>query len=340
MDLGFVLITGLITSLHCVSMCGTMVATYAIRDSSTSEKTFDAAPHLAYHTLRLVSYLLVGLVLGTIGHALNLSGVRGAASLLAGAFMILMGLGMLNVHPVFRIFSLRMPKRLQQMMFKDRGEEANRLVTPAVFGIMTGLMPCGPLQAMELYAAGTGSALRGAAVMLLFGITTVPMMLAFGAATQALGHTFRKRVMTVGAVVIMILGAVMLNRGLMLTGSPVTFGTVQTTVARALGLGSGSGGAAATQNGNIQQATIVIENTTYVPDTVALKAGVPVRLTIDRRESVACSDQLVIPSLGVRAALKPNGKTVIGFTPRAAGQIPFTCGMGMMSGRFIVSDAR
>lgn len=343
MDIGFILVTGLLTSFHCVAMCGTMVATYAIKDSGAGGEAkakggFDAAPHLVYHTAKLLSYTAVGFALGALGSALNLGGIRGMASLLAGSFMVLLGLNMLNVHPIFRIFSIRMPKFLQRAMFKDRGEQANRFATPAMFGLMTGFMPCGPLQAMQLYAAGTGSPFKGAAVMLLFGIMTVPTMLAFGAATQMLGHTFKKRIMTVGAVVVMGLGVVMLDRGLVLAGSPLTIKTVKTTVAAGLGFAPATtGSGAATEVGGVQQATIVISNVRYAPDVMALKTGVPVKLTIDRRESNACSDAFVIPALGVNVNLKPNAKTVVEFTPKSTGNVPFTCGMGMMSGTFIVT---
>jgi sulfite exporter TauE/SafE/plastocyanin domain-containing protein len=337
MDIGFIIITGLLTSFHCVAMCGTMVATYAIKDGGLSDKRFDATPHLVYHSARLVSYTVVGLALGLIGGAFNLGGIRGGASLLAGTFMVLLGLNMLNVHPIFRMFSLRMPRKLQQMMFRGSGEGTDRLGAPLLFGAMTGLMPCGPLQAMQLYAAGTGSAFLGAATMLLFGAMTIPMMLAMGAATQMLGHAFKKRVMTVGALVVIVLGLTMVNRGLVLEGSPFTAKTIQTSVATSLGFGKAPGGVAATAGGGVQKATIVIQNTTYQPDTVTLQAGVPVELTIDRRENNACSDSLVIPSQGINTTLKPFGKTVVRFTPGGPGQIPFTCGMGMMQGTFVVN---
>jgi sulfite exporter TauE/SafE/plastocyanin domain-containing protein len=336
-DIGFILVTGLVTSFHCVAMCGTMVATYAIKGAASTEKRFDAAPHLVYHSARLVSYTIVGLALGLVGSAFNLGGIRGGASLLAGAFMVLLGMSMLNVHPIFRVFSLRMPRRLQQIMFRGVDDDAGRLGTPLVFGLMTGLMPCGPLQAMQLYAAGTGSAITGAATMLLFGAMTVPMMLAMGAATQMLGHAFKRRVMTVGALIVIVMGLIMLNRGLVLEGSPVSAKTIGSAVVAVLGLGPASSGPEATIVAGVQSTTIVIQNSTYIPDTVGLRAGVPARITIDRRENSSCSDFLVVPSLGINQALKPNGLTTISFTPSGPGRIPFTCGMGMMQGAFDVT---
>lgn len=339
MDVGFILITGLVTSVHCVAMCGTMVATYAIRRSAESDRSFEAGPHLAYHAARLVSYTVVGLALGAVGSALELASVRGAASLAAGGFMVLLGLNMLDIHPMFRVFSLRLPRGIARRMFGRAGDDADRYGAPLLFGLLTGVMPCGPLQAMQLYAAGTGSALLGAATMALFGAMTVPMMLVVGATTQFLGHAFRRRVMAVGAVVVVVFGVVMLDRGLTLAGSPVTLKTIQAPVATALGIQTGStGSGVAAQRDGVQEVTIAIERTRYVPDTVSVRAGVPVRLTVDRREDGVCSDELVIPSAGVRRRLPPFSKTVVEFTPSAPGRLPFTCGMGMMSGTFLVGD--
>ncbi|MHB0975727.1 MAG: cupredoxin domain-containing protein [Candidatus Aquicultorales bacterium] len=81
---------------------------------------------------------------------------------------------------------------------------------------------------------------------------------------------------------------------------------------------------------NIQEVTMVIENVRFVPGSINLKKGVPVRLTIDRRENNVCSDELVIPQIGVRKVLTPFGKTVVEFTPEQEGALNLTCQMGMM----------
>lgn len=75
----------------------------------------------------------------------------------------------------------------------------------------------------------------------------------------------------------------------------------------------------------------------YSPDTITLKQGVPARLDFFRDEESSCSEQLLIPDLGIARDLPAHQTTQITFTPGNAGEFPFTCGMHMMRGKLIVS---
>jgi YHS domain-containing protein len=85
----------------------------------------------------------------------------------------------------------------------------------------------------------------------------------------------------------------------------------------------------------VQRATIVIDGE-YQPASVTVRAGRPVALTFVRKEDAGCGDVVQIPSLRLKRALEPGRKTVVTFTPRKTGAIPFTCGMGMYRGQVIV----
>jgi plastocyanin domain-containing protein len=74
----------------------------------------------------------------------------------------------------------------------------------------------------------------------------------------------------------------------------------------------------------------------YTPQVVRVKAGQPVRLVFDRRETNPCSEEVVIPDFGIRRFLPPDAKTAVEFTPGAPGKHEFTCGMGMLHGTVIV----
>jgi Cu+-exporting ATPase len=328
---------GLVTSLHCIAMCGPLVMTYAVRSAEGDGLARRALPHAAYQGARIASYVTVGLALGAIGSAVDLSGLRGWVMAGAGVLMIFIGLGATGLVPRLRIASLPVPRVLMRALDRTRraADEHERtqgrvgLVTPVVFGLLTGLMPCAPLQAAELTAATAGSALSGAVAMLGFGLGTAPLMLGLGTASGYLSARLKKRVFAVAAIAIVVLGVVTLDRGATLLGSPVTSASILAAVrgdARAgTGVTVGSDGVA--------EVRLAIVNTQYVPSSLSIPAGRPVRLVVDRREAAACSDQLVIPSLGVRADLKPNGVTVIGLPATARGAYTMTCGMGMMSGR-------
>jgi len=335
---------GLVTSVHCVAMCGSLVLTYAVKDAEDGPLRKRMMPHLVYQGAKLISYIAVGLLLGLIGAAFDLGGIRGYITVFAGAFMVLLGLNMTGWFPWLRRLTPRPPKFLMKALVSTRkkaqAEEragTQSLATPATFGLLTGLMPCGPLQAAQLAAAGAGSALAGATTMLGFGLGTAPLMLAFGAVSGALTVKFRDRMMTIAALAIVILGGVMLDRGLMLTGSPVTFQSVKTAV-----VGTDAPDVDASQyqvaDDGFVEVPLAIINTRFVPNVINIPADQPVRLIVDRQEAGACSDQIAVPQLGILKDLVPNGVTAVELPPTAEGNYTLTCGMGMMSGGIIAGS--
>ncbi len=337
---------GLVTSIHCVSMCGPMVVTYAVKGEEDGPWHRKLIPNVAYQGAKITSYVLVGLVLGAIGSAFNIDGLRPYIMLLAGAFMIIMGLGMTGKFPWAARLTPRPPRFLMTALSKTRrkanadaaaGESS--LATPTVFGLLTGLMPCAPLMAAQLAAAGTGSVLGGGIAMLAFGLGTAPLMLVFGTASSLLPATLKHRLMSVLAIVVIVFGGVYVNRAAMRLGSPITFNTVKQAV-----LGTPATPAAATGDfkvgaDGVVEVPLTIENVKFSPETLQIPAGKPVRLVVNRKEANACSDQLSFPQLGITVNLKPNAVTTVDLPATTAGQYTMTCGMGMMAGQLAVGGA-
>jgi plastocyanin domain-containing protein len=75
----------------------------------------------------------------------------------------------------------------------------------------------------------------------------------------------------------------------------------------------------------------------YDPAHVRVRRG-PVRLVFDRQETSGCSEEVVLPELGIRRYLPANEETVIEFTPERAGRYEFTCGMSMLRGSVTVTE--
>lgn len=334
---------GLVTSIHCVSMCGPMVVTYAVKGEENGPWHRKLIPNVAYQGAKITSYVLVGLTLGAIGSAFNLDGVRPYIMLVAGAFMIIMGLGMTGKFPWAARLTPRPPKFLMTALSKTRrkanadaeaGESS--LATPISFGLLTGLMPCAPLMAAQLAAAGTGSVLGGGVAMLAFGLGTAPLMLAFGTASSLLPKQLKQRMMSVLAIVVILFGAMYLNRAAMRLGSPVTFNAVKQTVLGTTPAASISEASFTPGADGVVEVPLTIENVQFSPSVLQIPADKPVRLIVDRREDNACSDQLSIPQLGVTVDLTPNGVTTVDLPATEAGQYTLTCGMGMMSGQLSV----
>ena len=212
--LGALFLAGLLCSLHCAGMCGALIlGAVAPRGgpgkTPPTGRTWAAA--LLYNAARILSYAAVGAAAGSLGAALAPGpAFRGAVQLAAGLAMLLAALrmtGLLRIRlPSFRLRlpALRLPSRLVPSAPSARA---------ALLGLATGLMPCGPLQAMQLWALGSGGAVRGALGMLAFGLGTAPLLFAVGAAAGVLA---KRRILLarLAAAVMAALALGMILRGL------------------------------------------------------------------------------------------------------------------------------
>lgn len=331
------LLSGLLTSFHCVMMCGNMVLSYAVKGSEEGPLMKRMLPHFAYHGAKIVSYTLVGLLLGSIGEFITQE-ARSWVSLIAGVYMILLGLHMTGKFPMLGRLTPKPPRFLMTMLSKarkkansDAAEGESTLATPVSFGLMTGMMPCGPLIAAQVAAAGSGSAAAGAVGMLGFGLGTAPLMLGYGAIASYLGSKFKKYMAVAAAIVVIALGAVMMNRGATALGLPINFNVVKQQVLGGPSVAVDESQFSTGADG-VVEVPLVIENVQFVPSTIAIPADKPVRLIVDRREDNLCSEQLAIPQLGILQTLTANGQTIIDIPASKAGTYQMTCQMGMMAG--------
>jgi plastocyanin domain-containing protein len=201
---------------------------------------------------------------------------------------------------------------------------------PFIVGLLNGLMPCGPLQTMQVYALGTGSFLAGALSMFLFSLGTVPLLLGFGAISAFLSAKFNRRMLKASGVLVMALGLVMFTRGMSLFGvalpvlTPAPSGSV--AVAKVVG--------------DYQEVRTTVESGDYHPFIV--QKGIPVRWTVSAKaeDLNGCNNPLTVPQYGIRKQLVP-GDNLIEFTPDRDGTIAYTCWMGMISSSIrIVPDLK
>jgi sulfite exporter TauE/SafE/copper chaperone CopZ len=221
MGYGMLFLIGLITSLHCVAMCGGINLSQCLPREGVEKFSQTFTPALLYNLGRVLAYSAVGFVLGLVGFVLGggASGglptlAQGLLKLIAGALMVVMGLNMLGLFPVLRKLQPRIPEALARR--RDGSGRKNR--GPLFVGLLNGLMPCGPLQSMQIVALASGNPLTGALSMFLFSLGTVPLMLGLGSLVSALGRKFAQQVMNVGAVLVVVLGLALLAQGGSLSG--------------------------------------------------------------------------------------------------------------------------
>ncbi|MEA4870655.1 MAG: sulfite exporter TauE/SafE family protein [Christensenella sp.] len=337
-SLSALFLTGLLTSVHCIAMCGGINLFQSVSANGTTRNKLRNP--LLYNLGRVISYTVIGGIVGGIGSVLFLSeAVKAVLLALAAIGMLLMGLSMLGWLPWW--LTPRMPKFLALRIGKSSAGKG-----PLVVGLLNGLMPCGPLQAMQLYALATGSVLTGALSMFLFSLGTVPLMLGAGALFSVLKGKFAYVIQRVSAVLVVFFAVVMAANALSLVGlrpspvletPPATTATIQKEGDSLLQQALDKGYLPATVEGGVQRVKATLNPSVY--PFIIVQKGIPVELTItaDQNSITGCNQTVVFPSYDVKKALTP-GDNVIKFTPDETGLVSYTCWMGMLDGRILVVD--
>jgi sulfite exporter TauE/SafE len=353
MGYAMIFVIGLLTSLHCVAMCGGINLSQTIarpeqgtaaastggggtsgasgtaagsKPATSASRVAALRPSLLYNLGRVISYTLVGALVGALGSVIAFDGFfKGALQLVAGVFMVVMALVLLGVFPWLRQFNITLPKALTSLL--DERRERSR--SPLVVGLLNGLMPCGPLQAMQLYALSTGSGLVGALSMLAFALGTVPLMFGLGALGSLLTRRFRQVATTAGAVLVATLGFFMFSTGWTLSGFPGPFDALDPVAPLA--------GQVVVEDG-YQLVSNALEPGSY--PNITVQAGMPVKWSINAAEGSinGCNNRIFIPEYDIEYSLR-IGENIIEFTPTKPGRYPYSCWMGMIRGTIDVTEA-
>jgi len=188
------LLAGLLGGVHCVGMCGGIVAAFSFRaDGSTPPFRL----HLAYNLGRLSSYVLFGALAGALGATLKLSGfvpVQTALFVLAQWVMILLGLYLAGFNQWVLVFERAggaLWKKVKPLFQKLLPVQS--LPQAVLAGMAWGWLPCGLVYSVLVSALAAGSATSGAALMLAFGLGTLPNLLGMGLFARQLQPFMQQR---------------------------------------------------------------------------------------------------------------------------------------------------
>jgi sulfite exporter TauE/SafE/copper chaperone CopZ/plastocyanin domain-containing protein len=342
MGYGMLFVIGLITSVHCAAMCGGINLSQCIPQTaaagSKGGNQWEAlVPGILYNGGRVISYTIVGIIVGALGSVITLSGrFQGAVQLAAGVFMVIMGINMLGIAPVLRRFNLHLPGIFAKKIDGQRTTNKN----PLFIGLLNGLMPCGPLQAMQLYALSTGSPVTGGISMFLFSLGTVPLMFAIGALSSILTKKFTRRVMQIGAILVTVLGMTMFANGWNLTG--INFNPVNSILASFNPFTSPGAAAEAEAFKPVIENGYQMVNSTLSAGrypAITVQQGIPVKWTINAPQGSinGCNNRMIIREYRIEHRFTP-GENVIEFTPDRAGKFSYSCWMGMIRSSITVVE--
>ena len=204
------LILGLSGSLHCVGMCGPIALALPL---STRERMSVWGQAAIYHSGRILTYGLMGLLFGMLGRGIALAGWQKSISIGLG-IMILAGVffSWSIEHQVVKIPGLN---RFLQTIKKQLGKNL-RINTPSAtfrVGMLNGLLPCGLVYVALFGAISTGDLLAGGLYMLVFGLGTTPLIFSLMIAGKRLPLSWKGVLAKLSPVLLTIVALLLIYRG-------------------------------------------------------------------------------------------------------------------------------
>ena len=324
MGYGLLFLTGIFTSVHCLAMCGGINLSQSLGGKNAVIK---------YNLARILSYTLIGFVLGSLGFFLGTAGksfegnsviipfsVQSVLKLLAGLFMILMGFSLLGVFPFLRRITPHLPSGLAKKIYSAHKKQHGVFFV----GFLNGFMPCGPLQAMWIVALASGSPVSGTLSMLFFSLGTLPLMLGFSSIISIIGKKKAGLVMKAGVILVVVMGLSMVSQGYALGGGKAE--EIKSFDKKTIELQDGK-----------QLIKSKLEINKY--PNISVKKGIPVRWEIKAGQDALtyCNYRMILRDfqLGVEMGY---GTNVVEFTPEKTGNFQYSCWMGMITGTIKVEE--
>lgn len=195
-----------------------------------------------------------------------------------------------------------------------------------LLGALTFFLPCGFTQAIQLYAISSGSPVKASLALGVFALGTTPGLLGIGGLTSVLKGARGQLFFRLTGLVVVALAFFNISNGLNLTGLSSVLGASSQTQD--------------TQTNSVISESIQIvkmdqKANGYFPNKFTVKKGVPVKWIVTSNGQGGCASVLTSQKLNIQKVLA-SGENIFEFTPTEAGQIRFSCAMGMYSGSFTV----
>lgn len=217
------LLFGLLSSLHCVGMCGPIALMLPVNRENTALRIIQT---LLYHLGRICSYATLGFVFGIFGKGLFIAGLQQRLSIIIGILMILYVVLPKNdlekirfLNPAFKIIS-KIKNSLGKLL-------SNKSKTSFfTIGVLNGFLPCAMIYVALFGALATQDPIQGSFYMILFGLGTVPLMSFVVLISNKLTVATRNKILKLVPVLVIILGILFILRGLGLNIPFVSPGTL------------------------------------------------------------------------------------------------------------------
>jgi len=342
---GVALLVGVVASLStCLAVVGAIVIAFAeTYQAAPGESAASAVvrPNILFHLGRIATFAVLGGVLGLIGGELSLTGrFMSVLTMGVAVFMLLLGLNILGFAPSLTRLGIKMPARLTSGL--DRMKTSRSPAMPLALGGLTFFLPCGFTQSMQIMALGSGSFLRGASIMALFAVGTLPVLFTAGV-TASWTRQHKVVVFQKAAGLLVIAFAIFtLSSGARLFGftgriTPGPTATTPPSTTPPVTTPPSTTPPVTTPPTTSQRIEMHVKYSGFEPAVLHVKKGAPVTFAVFGDEVTGCTSRIIIPSLNISKDIGP-GENDITFTPTTAGNIPYSCWMGMVHGTIVVDD--
>ncbi len=296
--------------------------------SETSDAA-KATPYLLFNLGRLVSFFVLGGVLGTIGRAIQInSSITALLIIVISLAMTILGLQMLEVKWAYR-FNFTVPKFLSRKAAST--DERQSRFMPLLTGMATFFLPCGFTLVAQGIAVTSGSFMNGALIMGAFALGTLPVLAAISWSNIRFNKRphFTAQFNKIAGLIVVFFALYNINAQMNVLGvaslSDINFNNPAPVAAENVKL---------PEIVNNEQILKMSANALgYTPSILTVRAGIPVRWEIEDTGTAGCTTTFVAPGLINGVYTFHRGQNVLAFTAPKAGTYKFSCAMGMVTGR-------
>ncbi len=204
-------IFGLISSLHCIGMCGAIAMMLPVNNVNPTKKAIQI---FLYHAGRLTAYGILGLLFGILGKGLYLAGIQQQLSIVMGVLMIIITL---VPEKIFMKYNFSKPVYKAIALVKSNlGKQfkSKTLKSFYTIGLLNGFLPCALVYAALFGALAMQNVTHSILYMVLYGLGTVPMMSAVVYISNLLSTPIRSKLQQIIPIVIVCIGILFIIRGL------------------------------------------------------------------------------------------------------------------------------
>jgi len=205
------LIFGLISSLHCIGMCGPIAMMLPVDRNNPAKKVIQI---MIYHFGRLTAYASLGLIFGILGKGFYMAGIQQQLSIVVGVLMITIAI---IPEKVFMKYNFSKPVyRVISKVKSSLGSQFKRKSPDALFtiGLLNGFLPCGLVYAALFGAIAMPNLTLSISYMFLYGLGTIPMMSAVVFISNIFSLSLRNKLQKIIPVVAVFIGILFIIRGL------------------------------------------------------------------------------------------------------------------------------